>query len=66
MREVPIMVPSLAAVAAIIPASLFGALVGCVTGGPPGFLLGGVIAGGAGALLAKRAELHLARTGKTS
>lgn len=44
----------LPSVAAIIPAALVGALVGCLALGPLGFLAGGVLSGGAGALLAKR------------
>lgn len=42
-----------APVAAAIPSSLFGALVGTLVAGPLGFLIGGVLAGGGGALVAK-------------
>ena len=40
-------------VAAAVPASLFGALVGSLVAGPLGFLIGGVVAGGTGALVTK-------------
>jgi uncharacterized membrane protein len=40
-------------VAAAVPSSLFGALVGTLVAGPLGFLIGGVLAGGGGALAAK-------------
>jgi len=40
-------------VAAAVPSSLFGALVGTLVAGPLGFLVGGVLAGSTGALLAK-------------
>lgn len=40
-------------VAAAVPSSLFGALVGTLVAGPLGFLIGGVLAGGTGALVAK-------------
>jgi uncharacterized membrane protein len=40
-------------VAAAVPSSLFGALVGTLVAGPLGFLVGGVLAGGGGALAAK-------------
>ncbi len=46
--------PELTAIAAIIPSTLLGAVVGCLLLGPLGFLAGGVLTGGAGALLAKR------------
>jgi len=39
--------------AAAVPSSLFGALVGTLVAGPLGFLIGGVLAGGGGALVAK-------------
>lgn len=42
-----------AAVAAAVPSSLFGALVGTLVAGPIGLLVGGVLAGGGGALAAK-------------
>jgi len=44
------------AVAAAVPSSLFGALVGTLVAGPLGFLIGGVLAGGTGALVAKLIE----------
>lgn len=40
-------------VAAAVPSSLFGALLGTLIAGPIGLLIGGVLAGGAGALAAK-------------
>lgn len=40
-------------VAAAVPSSLFGALIGTLVAGPIGFLVGGVLAGGGGALAAK-------------
>lgn len=40
-------------IAAAVPSSLFGALVGTLVAGPLGFLIGGVLAGGTGALVAK-------------
>lgn len=40
-------------IAAAVPASLFGALVGALVAGPLGFLIGGVIAGSTGAVVAK-------------
>lgn len=40
-------------VAAAVPSSLFGALVGTLLAGPVGLLIGGVLAGGGGALAAK-------------
>jgi len=40
-------------VAAAVPSSLFGALIGTLVAGPLGFLIGGVLAGGTGALVAK-------------
>jgi uncharacterized membrane protein len=50
--------PSLdpAPVAAAVPSSLFGALIGTLVAGPLGFLIGGVLAGGGGALVAKLVE----------
>lgn len=41
------------AVAAAVPSSLFGALVGTLVAGPFGFLLGGVMGGASAALVAK-------------
>ena len=41
------------AVAAAVPSSLFGALIGTLVAGPLGFLIGGVLAGGTGAIAAK-------------
>lgn len=46
--------PELPAIAAIIPSTLVGALVGSLLLGPLGFLAGGVLSGCAGALLAKQ------------
>jgi len=40
-------------VAAAVPSTLFGAIVGAVAAGPLGFLIGGVIAGATGAVVAK-------------
>ncbi len=40
-------------VAAAVPSSLFGALVGTLVAGPLGFLIGGVLGGGGGALVAR-------------
>ncbi|HEY5924330.1 MAG TPA: DUF1269 domain-containing protein [Kofleriaceae bacterium] len=40
-------------VAAAVPATLFGALVGSIVAGPLGFLIGGAVAGATGALVAK-------------
>jgi uncharacterized membrane protein len=40
-------------VAAAVPSSLFGALVGSIAAGPLGFLIGGVLAGATGALVTK-------------
>jgi uncharacterized membrane protein len=40
-------------VAAAVPSSLFGALVGTLLAGPIGLIVGGVLAGGTGALAAK-------------
>ena len=40
-------------VAAAVPSTLFGALVGTLVAGPIGFLAGGLLGGGAGALAAK-------------
>ncbi len=45
-----------APVAAAVPSSLFGALIGTLIAGPLGLLVGGVIAGGGGALAAKLIE----------
>lgn len=45
-----------APVAAAVPSSLFGALVGTLIAGPLGLLVGGVLAGGGGALAAKLIE----------
>lgn len=39
--------------AAAVPSTLFGAIVGAVAGGPVGFLIGSVIAGSAGALVTR-------------
>lgn len=39
--------------AAAVPCSLLGALVGTLVAGPLGFLIGGVVAGSSGALVAK-------------
>lgn len=41
-------------VAAAVPSSLIGALVGTLVAGPVGLLVGGVLGGGAGALVARR------------
>lgn len=40
-------------VAAAVPSSLLGALVGSIAAGPLGFLIGGVLAGATGALVTK-------------
>ena len=40
-------------VAAAVPSSLFGALIGTLAAGPIGLLVGGALGGGAGALVAK-------------
>lgn len=40
-------------IAAAVPASLFGALIGSLVAGPLGFLIGGVIAGTTGVLVTK-------------
>lgn len=40
-------------VAAAVPGALFGALVGSIVAGPPGFLLGGLLAGAGSALAGK-------------
>jgi uncharacterized membrane protein len=45
-----------AAAAAAVPSSLFGALVGTLIAGPLGLLIGGVLAGGGGALAARLVE----------
>ena len=39
--------------AAAVPSTLFGALVGVLVAGPLGFLIGGVVAGSTGALVTK-------------
>lgn len=46
-------------VAAAIPTSLFGALVGTLVAGPIGFLIGGVLGGGGGALVAKLVDVGI-------
>ena len=43
-------------IAAAVPSSLFGAFIGTLVAGPLGFLIGGVIAGGGGALIARLVE----------
>ncbi|MDQ3366419.1 MAG: DUF1269 domain-containing protein [Myxococcota bacterium] len=43
-------------VAAAVPSSLFGALVGTLVAGPVGFLIGGVLAGGCGSIVARLVE----------
>jgi uncharacterized membrane protein len=48
-------------VAAAVPSSLVGALVGALVAGPLGFLIGGVVAGGTGALVAKLLETGIPR-----
>ena len=45
-----------APVAAAVPSSLFGMLIGTLVAGPLGLLIGGVLAGGSGALVAKLIE----------
>ena len=45
-----------APVAAAVPSTLFGALIGTLIAGPLGLLVGGVLAGGGGALAAKLIE----------
>lgn len=47
---------SVAAAAVAVPSSLFGALVGTLIAGPVGLLIGGVLAGGGGALAARLVE----------
>jgi uncharacterized membrane protein len=42
--------------AAAVPSSLFGALVGTLVAGPLGFLIGGVLAGGGAALVTRIVE----------
>ena len=44
--------------AASIPSSLVGAFIGTLVAGPFGMLIGGVIAGGTGALVTKAMELR--------
>ena len=44
------------ALAAAVPSTLLGALVGSLVAGPLGLLIGGVIAGGTGALVTKLAD----------
>jgi len=46
-------------VAAAVPSSLFGALVGTLVAGPLGFLIGGVLAGGGGAIVAKLIDIGI-------
>ena len=46
-------------VAAAVPSSLFGALVGTLIAGPLGFLIGGVLAGGGGAIVAKLVDIGI-------
>jgi len=46
-------------VAAAVPSSLFGALVGTLVAGPLGFLIGGVLAGGGGAIVAKLVDIGI-------
>lgn len=48
-----------APVAAAVPSTLFGALVGSIVAGPLGFLVGGVLAGGSGALIARLVEVGI-------
>lgn len=66
VRVLPRMGPNLIAIAAVIPATLFGVLVGCLAAGPSGFLVGGVIAGLAGMLLVRHAEMQVARDERSS
>jgi uncharacterized membrane protein len=40
-------------IAAAVPSTLFGAIVGVLVAGPLGFLIGGVVAGSTGALVTK-------------
>ena len=47
--------------AASIPSTLLGAFLGTLVAGPFGMLIGGVIAGGAGALVTKSMELRAAQ-----
>ncbi len=56
--------PDFTAVAATIPATLLGAVIGFLLLGPFGFLAGGVLAGGAGAMMAKRVTASLERAGR--
>lgn len=44
------------AVAAAVPSTLFGALIGTLVAGPLGFLIGGALAGGGGAMIGKLVE----------
>ena len=46
--------------AASIPSTLLGAFIGTLVAGPFGMLIGGVVAGGAGALVTKSMELRSA------
>lgn len=46
--------------AASIPSALLGALLGSLVAGPFGMLIGGVFAGGTGALVTKSMELRSA------
>jgi uncharacterized membrane protein len=45
-----------APIAAAVPSSLLGAIVGSIAAGPLGFLIGGVIAGATGALVTRFAD----------
>lgn len=45
--------------AASIPSSLVGAFIGSLVAGPFGLLIGGVLAGGTGALITKSIELRI-------
>lgn len=53
--------PDFTAVAAIIPTTLVGAIIGYLSAGPMGFLACGALTGGIGALLGKRVSLMLER-----
>jgi hypothetical protein len=46
--------------AATIPSTLVGALIGALVAGPLGLLLGGVVAGASGAVITKAIELRRA------